>query len=234
MLVIVASRYDSEAQTLASRWSDHDVHVLNCENLSVAGWRHCLPDRGASTAVIGGRIICDEEITGVLTLLPSVTTQELVHIVREDRAYVAAEMMAFLTSWLYGLSSRVLNRPTPLCLMGPIWRQEQWVHAAARIGIPIHPIYRRSGLNTALSAEVAEVAPVIVTVVGDRWFGEADDLLAEHARRLAAAAGLDLLTVHFDGPEASARLLGADLRPDVSSPEIADAILGTLRRRRGC
>ena len=24
--------------------------------------------------------------------------------------------------------------------MGPNWRQEQWVHAAAQIGIPIHPI----------------------------------------------------------------------------------------------
>jgi hypothetical protein len=234
MLVIVASRYDSEAHALANRWADHDAHVLNCEDLSVVGWCHCLPDRGASAAVIGGRVIRDEEITGVLTLLPCVTTQELVHIVREDRAYVAAEMMAFLASWLHGLSSLVLNRPAPLCLMGPIWRQQQWVHAAARIGIPIRPICRRSGLNTAPSAEVADVPPVTVTVVGDRWFGEADGLLAEHARRLAASAGLGLLTVHFDGSEANARLLGADLRPDLSSPEIADAILDTLRRRRGC
>jgi hypothetical protein len=142
--------------------------------------------------------------------------------------------MAFLASWLYRLTSPVLNRPTPVCLMGPNWRQEQWVHAAAQIGIPTHPIYRRSGLNTALSAEVAEVSPVTITVVGDRWFGEADGSLGKHAQRLAVAAGLDLLTVHFDGPEASARLLGADLRPRASSPEIADAILDTLRRSRGC
>jgi hypothetical protein len=234
MLVIVAGRYDSEAQALASRWRDHDAHVLSCEDLSVTGWCHRLPDRGASTAVIGGRVISDAEITGVLTLLPCVTTQELVHIVPEDRAYVAAEMMAFLASWLHGLTCLVLNRPTPVSLMGPIWRREQWVHAAARIGIPIRPICRRSGLNTAPSADVAEVSPVTVTVVGDRWFGEADSVLAEHARRLAVTAGLDLLTVHFDGPEASARLLGADLRPDLSSPEIADAMLDTLRRRRGC
>ena len=78
---------------------------------------------------------------------------------READERVAAEAMAFLASWLYGLTSPVLNRPTPVCLMGPNWRQEQWVHAAAQIGIPIHPIYRRSGLNTALSAEVAEVTP---------------------------------------------------------------------------
>jgi hypothetical protein len=234
MLVIVASRYDSEAQALASRWGDHDAHVLSCEDLSVAGWRNCLPDRGVSAAVIGGRVISDGKITGVLTLLPCVMTQELLHIVPQDRAYVAAEMTAFLASWLYGLTSPVLNRPTPVCLMGPNWRQEQWVHAAAQIGIPVHPIYRRSGLNTAPSAEVAAVSPVTITVVGDRWFGEADGLLAKHARRLAITAGLDLLTVHFDGPEASARLLGADLRPDASSPEIADAILDTLRRSRGC
>jgi hypothetical protein len=234
MLVIVASRYDSEAQALASRWGDHDAHVLSCQDLSVAGWRTCLPDRGASAAVIGGRVVSDGKITGVLTLLPCVMTQELPHIVPEDRAYVAAEMMAFLVSWLHGLTSPVLNRPTPVCLMGPNWRQEQWVHAAAQIGIPIHPICRRSGLNTALSVEAAAVSPVTITVVGDRWFGEADGLLAKHARRLAVTAGLDLLTVHFDGPEASARLLGADLRPDASSPEIADAILDTLCRSRGC
>ena len=40
-------------------------------------------------------------------------------------------MMAFLASWLNGLPSPVFNRPTPVCLMGPNWRQEQWVHAAA-------------------------------------------------------------------------------------------------------
>ncbi len=234
MLVIVASRYDSEARALARRWGDHDAHVLSCEDLSVAGWRNGLPDRGASAAVIGGRVVREGAITGVLTLLPCVMTQELVHIVPEDRVYVAAEMTAFLASWLDRLTSPVLNRPTPVCLMGPNWRQEQWVHAAARIGIPIRPMSRRSGLNTAPPAEAAAVSPVSITVVGDRWFGEANDLLAEHARRLAVTAGLDLLTVHFDGPEASARLVGADLRPDASSPEIADAILDTLRRGRGC
>ena len=86
MLVILASRYDSEAQALARRWGGHDAHVLRCKDLSVAGWRHCLPDRGKSAAVIGGRVISDRQITGILTLLPCVTTQELVHIVPEDRA----------------------------------------------------------------------------------------------------------------------------------------------------
>jgi hypothetical protein len=122
MLVIVASRYDSEAQALASRWGDHDAHVLSCQDLSVTGWRNCLPDRRASTAVIGGRVISDADITGVLTLLPCVMTHELLHIVPEDRAYVAAEMMAFLVSWLHGLAAPVINRPTPVCLMGPNWR----------------------------------------------------------------------------------------------------------------
>jgi hypothetical protein len=89
-------------------------------------------------------------------------------------------------------------------------------------------------LNTAPAAEVAAIPAVTITVVGDRWFGEADHLLGEHARQLAVSAGLDLLTVHFDGPQASARLLGADLRPDASSPEIGAAILDTLCAARGC
>jgi hypothetical protein len=71
-------------------------------------------------------------------------------------------------------------------------------------------------------------------MVGDRCFGEGEGALAMHARRLAAATGVNFLAVRFDSAEGSARLLGGDLRPDISSPEIADAIFENLGRRRGC
>ena len=96
--------------------------------------------------------------------------------------------------------------------------------------IPIRPI-RRSVILTAEPLPedaVVELPPAIVTVVGERCFGDVDGALTLHARRLAAATGVSLLSVHFDGPGADARLLGAALRPDISSPEIADAILALL------
>jgi hypothetical protein len=48
-------------------------------------------------------------------------------------------------------------------------------------------------------------------------------------RRLAAAAGVDLLAVQFDGCGAGARFAGAHLWPDISQPEIADAVAAYLR-----
>jgi hypothetical protein len=230
VLLIVANRYDTAAEALAGRWSVHDAHLLRCTDLSTSGWCHCLTDPRVSTAVIDGRVIGTGEITGVLTLLPWVTADQLIHIIPEDRAYVAAEMTAFLVSWLSGLTCPVLNRPTPTCLAGPGWRPEQWVHAAARMGIPIRPIRRSIILTTDPLREdaVADLRPATVTVVGERCFGDVDNALTGHARRLAAAVGVSLLTVHFDGPGADARLRGAVLRPDISSPEIADAILELL------
>jgi hypothetical protein len=229
MLVVVSDRHDTGATALVQRWRAHEAQLLTSGDLTIAGWCHSLEHPGASTAVVGGRVISISKIEGVLTLLPYIMPDQLIDIVAEDRAYVAAEMMAFLVSWLYELSCPVLNRPTPTCLMGLNWRPEQWVHAAAYLGIPVRQIRHRVSLTNA-SLELFNASPTIVTVVGDRWFGRADDVLATHALRLAAFAGLDLLAVHFDRQEADARLVGAELRPDVSSPEIADAILQYFRR----
>jgi hypothetical protein len=234
MLLIVAHRGDIHAAALARRWRTHDAHLLSCEDLSTAGWCHSLEHPGASTAVVGGRVISVSKIAGVVTLLPCVMPEQLAHIVPADRTYVAAEMTAFLVWWLSELTCPVLNRPCPGCLMGPNWGPQQWVHAAARAGIPVRPVHRRVVLSADPAPEHTEGAPTTVTVIGGRCLGQADRILALHARRLAVVAGVDMFAAHFDGPDASARLLGADLRPDISSPAAADAILGAFDRSRGC
>ena len=97
MLVIVAGRTDSRAQLLAERWITHDARVLTSRDLSTKGWAHRL-DNGsaATTAVIKGRTIASEQITGVLTCVPAITEDELPNIVADDRPFVAAEMTALL------------------------------------------------------------------------------------------------------------------------------------------
>jgi hypothetical protein len=89
--------------------------------------------------------------------------------------------------------------------------------------------------GTAPSRRAARQAPrrSIVTVVGQQCFGTVDHALADGARRLAAAAGADLLAVHFDGPAAGARLVAADLWPDVSPPDLNDAVAAYLRAGHG-
>ena len=234
MLVIVASRLDTAAHALAERWAAHGATLLTCADLSGAGWRHHLNDPERSKAALGGRVVAIAEISAVLTRSPGVHTKELVHIVPEDRPYVAAEMTAFLVSWLTELRCPVLNRPTATSLLGPGWRLEQWVYVAAQLGIPVSPFHRRVTHGSAAPSGSGDSLPgarprsTMVTVVGDRCFGDVDPSLARHARTLADAAGVDLLAVYFSSPDPDAVLLGADLWPALTNDEVIDAVLAYL------
>ena len=67
-----------------------------------------------------------------------------------------------------------------------------------------------------------------VTVVGRRCLGDVDPSTAGHARRLAEAARVELLSVRFAGPEQGARFMGASIWPETVTEEMADALLGHL------
>ena len=234
MLVILASRHDAVAASLAARWSAEDVALVTPESLSVPGWRHYPGSPESSSAPLGGREVGECDVTGVLSRMWGVGEFDLPHIVPEDRAYVSQEMTAFITSWLYGLPCPVLNRPTPTCLTGINWREEEWTHRAARLGIPVRTVRRRLALDTEPETPPAAGPATVVTVVGRRCVGAADETLKTHARKLAAAAGTELLDVHFDGDGPEATFLGVGLWPDVTAPEIADAILEHLKGGRVC
>lgn len=233
MIVILASQHDATARDLAARWAAHDAELLTPRGLSTAGWRHRLGSPEDSTAVVNGRQVPVRDIEGVLTRLWCAGLAELTHIVPADREYVSIEMTAFLVSWLTSLECPVLNRPSPSCLAGPNWRAEEWTHRAARLGIPVRPKARRSPPG-AEPFPPEEFTPATVTVVGDWTLGAADNALKAHARRLAAHAGLGLLDVYFDGPDADAAFAGVSLWPDISRAEVADAMLAHLKGGRTC
>lgn len=222
MIIVVASSHDRGAWALASRQHAVRVEVLTCEDLSVPGWRYYLPGAPAA-AVVGGQRVAAGEITGVVTCLPAVSELELLHIVPADRAYVAAEMTAFLLSWLTTLSCPVINRPSPTCLCGPYWRPEQWAYAASRAGMRVQPVLRRVGLTAGFAPSVPAVTTV--TVIGERCLGKAHPAVLNGARRLAQASGVELLTVRISNPAADATFLGAEPWPDLSSQETADAVI---------
>ena len=150
MLVILANCGNRSAELLAERWSHLGARLLTPSDLSLEGWRvaYGTDDRRLdrwSTAVVGGEVVPTDQITGVLTRLPAVFEHELMTVVPEDRAYVAAEMTAFLLAWLTQLPCPVLNRPTATGLSGPNWRRERWVAVAAQLGIPARSVRRRQG-----------------------------------------------------------------------------------------
>lgn len=229
MLIIVAARNDMSARELAARWSAQDAVVLTPAGLSQRGWRHQLGSPENSAAVVGGRVVAPGQITGVLTRTWGVDTDELTHIIPEDRQYVTMEMTAFLLSWLTSLDCPVVNRPTPSCLSGPGWRNEQWVRRAAQLSIPVRSVTRRTVLGQEPAAAHFYQNTVAVSIVGTRSFGEADERLHLHARLLADSAGVELLVAYFSSAQADAELVGASVWVDVRVPEIADAILEYLK-----
>jgi hypothetical protein len=119
-------------------------------------------------------------LRGVHTRLGAVAPADLPHITADDREYVAAEMTAFLLSFLGGLSCPVLNRPTASSLMGPGWHLPRWRAAAIAAGL-------RVASDGAAGASV--------TVLGEQAFGPA--ALAAPAAALARHAGVELLTARF-------------------------------------
>lgn len=230
MIVIFASRYDPSSVSLAARWEVHNANLLTCDDLSVIGWRHDLQSRAASKAVVGGRVVPVDAIKGVLIRWPGVFALELTQITPEDRDYVAREMMAFLVSWFSTMKCPVINQPTPVNLIGPAWRLEQWTHAAAQIGIPVQKAWRHVVLGSDNVEPSLPLTTTNVTVVGDRCFGDVEQKLREQSVRLAKAAGVSLLSISFSGPEANSFFVGADLMPKLSV-ETEDAVLELLLKQ---
>jgi|SRR5579859_2141152 len=229
VLVVVASRLDQFARELVARWTPHGAALLTCTDLCLKGWRYYLDSVEDAAIVIDQHIMTAKNITGVLTRLPSVFEHELVEIVSADRTYVAAEMTAFLLSWLSALKCPVLNRPTSTCLSGPYWRQEQWISAAARIGIPVRPFHRSTRLSVDAAAEGSTPDTITLTVVGQQCLGTTNRTLVSQALRLAEAAHVDLLEVCFGDPETEAYFLCANPWPDFTNVKVEESILAYLQ-----
>ena len=228
MIVIVANRWNQTPQLLASRWAGRAVGVLTPQDLSVAGWHQRLNACDSGALVVEQKLLPQTEISGVLTLLPCVSGEELVDIVPADREYVATEMTAFLLFWLSQLRCPVLNRPTATCLSGPYWRREKWVSIANQAGIPALPAFRQAALFRYSSEPEPEAITTTATVIGNRVYGKIDRNLQQQALCLARLAGVEMLTVRFSSRKHGAHFVSADVFPDLSDHSVADAVLEYL------
>jgi hypothetical protein len=103
---------------------------------------------------------------------------------------------------------------------------------AASLGLPVRTTGRASHRPSRNKAGDAYGDARSVTVIGECAFGE-DSELQFCARSLAQRAGVDLATFYFTrGSEAE--FACASLRPDLSHPEAADALLQCFQRPRPC
>jgi hypothetical protein len=229
VLVIVGSVHDASALRMAHDWAPFNAALLSCRDLSSKGWCYWPADRSNSRAVVDGKVVAERDIRGVLIRRPWIMEAELTHISAADREYVAAEMNAFLVSWLSSLECPVLNRPKGVCLCGPNWSPAQWVHAAAAAGIAVKPARAKAGTSGAKGPGSQSVTEVVV--VGELCFGAANGTQAEAAKRLAQISRTPFLAVRFASAKGSQLFLSATAMPALSNPEIANAARDYLLAR---
>ncbi len=225
MLVIVGSEHDPVASDLVAAWAPHAA-LLVCQDLSTPGWRYFLGDRAASKAVVGGHIVPESDIHGVVVRRLGVLASELVHFTPADRDYAAAEMNAFLFSWLSSLSCPVWNRPAGTSLCGPDWQPLQWMRAASRAGIDTESIHCRipASRSRDVDSAASSAEPIEVNVAGARCFGAPDERYANAAKRLAALAGTPLLSVRFQPGRPAPCFHSASTLPDLADNDLALAV----------
>lgn len=177
MKLVIAHAGDAIAGRLAVACG---ARLVAPRELSTRGWRH-FPVGGGDDAIglVDGAVPASA-LRGVLTRIGAVTAADLPHIAVDDRDYVAAEMTAFLQSFLLSLRCPVINRPTSSSLMGPGWSAARWRAAAIAAGL-----------------RVADDSPVHhdVTILGAKCFGPVE--LAPVARVLARCADVELLSARF-------------------------------------
>jgi hypothetical protein len=220
MILIIASAGDRAAGDLAANWREADARLVRPADLSEPGWRHFVGSaRGGGAIALGGEVIPEEQITGVLTRLLWIDPAELGNVVAVDKEYAASEMSAFLLSWLSALECPVVNRPMPGCLAGPPWRAAQWIAAATLAGVRTVP----------LGEMMRSAAHARVTVVGGQCFGAVAAELRAGSRQLGDLAGVDLLEVAFDRDAADAAFLGANTFPPLDDEVVRTAVLGLLK-----
>ena len=204
---------DRSASEVASSIARHhdadDVITVGAIELAAASWPHRTGGPITTVRLKNGTLIDTDEIGAVLNLVRASPGQQ--------RRFI---------DFLHSFNCRVINSVDaqgPLGLQSPL----RWASLARRCGIetPAEGLTTSTRLLTQRamsSAAGAPPSPTNVTVVGDRVFGAASPTHARKCRRLARAAGCELLGLNFDeGPHR--QLLAADPFPALAD-HVADAV----------
>lgn len=214
MILVLAADSDIEAARLVQEWHAPRACLLTPRDLSTPYWFHAMQHGDTNQLVASGKSHATKDVSAVLVLLPGIRDTDLLHIVPEDRAYVAAEMNAFLFFWLNELKCPVINEPQAGSLMGPTWSLERWRWEARAVGFPLwtHTV----GLEHVKS----------ISVVGEQVYGNVNPDLQEAARQLAKAAHALLLTLMLIKDQ----FLYAHARPQLNNKQVVKAVHALIQR----
>ena len=202
-------------QRLAASVRNHLVMVTPAQLALAPRWEHRVGRQTlTSIRLANGVELRSEEICAVFNRLEHVEAPHWRNATANERQYVDQELQALVLSWLAGFRCPVVNSPTATGLAGPVWHTSLWRRKAAQLGL--------ATLTYAENSEVGEIRPapcaaqMQVLVVGDIVLGNAPVGVRDAARRLAATAGVVLMSAHFTIDAHGTPLFSsADLYPDL-------------------
>jgi hypothetical protein len=224
-LLLIARAEDPAIGTLRQQ-PPHRLAHASITDLTRAGWRYESGRPDQASACAGGRVIPADHIAAVVCRITSVVPRDLPHVHRDDRAYVAAEITAFLRAWLAQFAGVRFNEPTWVSLAGPGWHPLQWTWLVSRIGIPVAP----SSLSAGVTESERET--LTATVVHDEVFGVTDPVLIDYSLRIARDVQSEVLAVTFVR-DREWRFLSADPCPVLDSASAAALLRRAFARDSG-
>ncbi len=191
MIVVIGSRHDSVATALVDAWSD--AALCSAEDLTLPGWVWRANAPLWRRWVINGKVIDDEDISGVFVRRSAVYPEEFLSTHPDDRSYLAAEAHAFLVFVLAETRATVANPVADGALGDEAIRPERWISAAGKAGLSVAPLRL-----TNRRLQPPQPHPVVVEVVGDDAFGDAPARSKVAALRIVHELDLLWATVVFD------------------------------------
>jgi hypothetical protein len=192
MIVIVGSRHDAVAAALVRAWPG--AALCSAEDLTRPGWLWRTSSTISSRWVVDGKVVADEEISGVFIRRSTVYSEEFLSTHPDDRSYLAAESHAFLIFVLSKTRAVVANPVAEGAIGDEALRPERWMRSVADAGLSVAPLRL-----TSRGPRPRRLHPTVVEVVGDRAFGGAPERAKATAIRIAHRLGLLWATVAFDG-----------------------------------
>jgi hypothetical protein len=213
-LAVLATPDDPAWPALRSAWNGPTVR-LSSRDLSRPGWRLAVNAPADARLATEDGVLEARSLAAIVVRLGWIHAWELCWIDEAEREYVAAEMNAFLLAFLHLAPCLVMNRPTALCLAGPMWRPAAWRAAAANMGLT--------------PASALETATWRIDVVGRRAAGPATRSTLASSAALAGAANADLLCLEMTGEPQAPRFVTAHPFPDLANPDLAAAAVATVR-----
>jgi hypothetical protein len=192
LIVVLGSRHDPVAAALVKAWPD--AKLCSAEDITRPGWVWRPGAPQPPRWVVDGKLVSDDDISGVFVRRSAVYPEELLSTHPDDRSYLAAEAQAFLIFVLATTRALVANPVDDGALGEEAIRPERWIPAAKEAGLSIAPLRL-----TSSRLKPRRLRPIVVEVVGQEVFGDAPARSKTAALRMARQLGLPWATVVFDG-----------------------------------